>query len=103
MSIDTDAHKREMQNIGTTPNTTSAFQREWIDAMVARTYTLRKTVQHIFVTIDPSAGKDRNYYALLSTIFVDNQCVVCTRSCCATPPPPSPPASAAKFRAALRR
>lgn len=77
MSIDTDAHKREMLNIGSTPNVSSAFQREWIDAMVSRTYTLRKTVQHIFVTIDPSAGKDRNYYALMSTIFVDGQCVVC--------------------------
>lgn len=80
MSFDMDAYTREMQNLGSTPSTSSAFERSWIDAMLARTYTLQKTVSHIFVTIDPSAGKGRNFYALLSTIFVDGQCIVCLSS-----------------------
>lgn len=100
MSIDMDAYNRELQNMGSTPSVTSAFERDWVDAMVSRTYTLQKTVSHIFVTIDPSASKGRNIYALLSTIFVDGLCVVClllsvrceTCNCSPTRLWPAPPA-----------
>ncbi len=76
-SIDSAAYAREMLNRATAPLITSAFRREWIDAMVARQYTLDKTCSHMFVTIDPSGGMQRNQYAIQSHIFVDGQMVVC--------------------------
>lgn len=80
MSHNQEANDRENLNIGGKPSISAAFERAWIDATVARPFQLTRTVHHIFVTIDPSAGKDRNYYAVMSTIFVDGICVVCLRS-----------------------
>ena len=79
MSHNSEAYDREMLNIGAKPMISAAFQRDWIDAMDSTAYTLRKTVDHIFITIDPSATKNRNLYALMSTIFVDGLAVVCRR------------------------
>ena len=77
MSHNSEAYDREMLNIGAKPLISAAFQRDWIDAMDATSYTLRKTVDHIFITVDPSATKNRNLYVLVSTIFVDGLQVVC--------------------------
>ena len=45
--------------------------------MVGNPYKIRNNVTHIFITVDPSSGKDRNLYAICSTIYVDDMCVVC--------------------------
>ena len=81
MSFDSDAKAREMDNIGDKPAITSAFKKDWIDHMTSKAYTLKKSVDHIFITIDPSAGKDRNYYALLSAIFVNGECIILGGEC----------------------
>jgi hypothetical protein len=103
MSVVPDSYAREMENKGGTPSMVNAFETAAIDDMVARKHTLRGTINHIFITIDPSSGvlrccaggpadgrlaslalitltslgKDRNLYALLSTVFIGDECVVC--------------------------
>lgn len=77
MSYNAEAYDREMLNIGGKPDIMPAFRGELIDAMIAEPYTRERTVDQIFVTIDPSGGKDQSLYALLSTIFIDGICVVC--------------------------
>lgn len=94
MSQNRESYDREMLNIGGLPTIRSAFETQWIDHIVENTYTCDKTIDRLFITIDPSAGllhtpianspthqlaKDRNLYVILSTIFVDGQCVVCFR------------------------
>jgi len=80
MSQNPDSFDREMLNIGTKPTLEAAFRKEWIDAMVSKTYKdTHRTINHLFVTIDPSAAKDRNLYVVTSAFFIDGQCVVC---CC---------------------
>lgn len=64
-------------NIGAKPTITAAFEKEWIDRMSEKIYKSNKSIKHLFITVDPSSGKDRNYYALSSMIFVNGQCVVC--------------------------
>ena len=59
------------------PTITAAFEKEWIDWAINNLYDLRTVVKYLFITIDPSAGKDRNYYVLSSMIFIDGKCVVC--------------------------
>lgn len=55
-----------------------AFESAWIDAMITSDYLLNEDIPHLFITIDPSAGKDRNLYVLCSTVFTrDGTCVVC--------------------------
>jgi hypothetical protein len=78
MSQNPDSFDREMLNIGSKPTLEAAFRQEWIDAMVSTKYSdSQRTVNHLFVTIDPSAAKDRNLYVLTSAFFIDGQCVVC--------------------------
>jgi hypothetical protein len=66
----------QFRNQSATPNNTLAFDKEWIDKMATNVYNSKKSIRHLFITIDPSAGKDRNFYALLSMIFVGEKCVV---------------------------
>lgn len=113
--MDKESYLREIQNVEDTPATSSAFEREWIDAMFTRRYKIRTNAKHIFLSIDPAGGnyspraflfllislprsdhftsllaasarnlmnlmylgKGNNLYVLVSTIFVDGQCVVC--------------------------
>jgi hypothetical protein len=77
MSIDPEAHGREMMNLATAPTITSAFRREWIDGMMSRTYKLDRACSHIFVVVDPAGATQRNKYAIGSYIFVDGKMVVC--------------------------
>lgn len=44
--------------------------------MLANEYNSAASVRHLFVVIDPSSGKDGNYYAITSMIFVRGTCVV---------------------------
>ena len=67
----------DYRNISDKPTITNAFEKEWIDYAIHNLYELRTVVNHLFITIDPSAGKDLNYYVLSSFIFVDGKCVVC--------------------------
>lgn len=58
-----------------------AFKSQWIDEMLRHDYKLNEDIAHLFITIDPSAGKDRNFYVLCSTVFTkDGTCVVCLSS-----------------------
>jgi hypothetical protein len=60
------------------PKATHAFESKHIDQMFQHKYELREEVRHLFITIDPSAGKDANLYVLCSTVFTrDGVCLVC--------------------------
>jgi hypothetical protein len=59
MSFNAEAFDREMLNIGGKPSITSAFDRHWIDYMVDNYYECDRAIDHIFITIDPSAGMMR--------------------------------------------
>ena len=56
---------------------TAAFEREWIDYMVNNRYDSVTAVKYLFITIDPAACKDQNYYVLSSMFFINGLCVVC--------------------------
>jgi hypothetical protein len=56
MSFNAEAFDREMLNIGGKPSLTNAFERHWIDYMVNNSYECTRAIDHIFITIDPSAG-----------------------------------------------
>lgn len=56
MSVNPESYDREMLNKGGTPSIENAFPSAWIDAMVAHRVRLKKTIHHLFITIDPSAG-----------------------------------------------
>lgn len=77
MAQNEGANDREMNNIADTPTISAAFEREWIDFMLENEYRSIASVKHLFVTIDPSACKDRNCYVLTSMIFVKGTCIVC--------------------------
>ncbi len=67
-------------NVGDKPSIECAFLKEWIDCMMQHPYASNTQIQYLFVTLDPSACKDRNCYALTSMFFTyDGRCVVC---CC---------------------
>jgi hypothetical protein len=57
-----------------------AFLKEWVDCMVNNTYASSNTdmIRHLFITFNPSAGKERGHYALTSMFFTDDgqRCVV---------------------------
>ena len=59
------------------PNNVPAFEAAAIDAMLSQSAPLVAAVRHLFVTIDPSGGKGRNYYAIASMVFVAGRCHVC--------------------------
>jgi hypothetical protein len=75
-----EAHDVEMLNIVAKSSKQAAFKSEWVDAMLRRKYSERRTINHLFITIDPSATKNRNLYVLTSGFFVDGQFVVCFHS-----------------------
>jgi hypothetical protein len=57
-----------------------AFEGEWIEKMANKIYKANDTIRHLFISIDPSSGKDLNFYALTSMIFVgehNERCIVC--------------------------
>lgn len=58
--MDPKAYRVEIENEEELPSISNAFQKEWIDSMEKNTYKLKKHVDHIFITIDPSAGKRDN-------------------------------------------
>lgn len=80
LSQNSGAYNREMGNQEEVPTTTMAFNKEWVDFMTQNEYDSPESVSHLFITIDPSSGKDGNYYALASMIFVRGTCVVCYSS-----------------------
>jgi len=45
--------------------------------MIENTYSSIQSIKYLFITIDPSACKDRNCYVLTSMIFVNGKCIVC--------------------------
>lgn len=55
--MDEKSYRVEIENEEELPSITNAFQKEWIDSMEKNTYRLKKHVDQIFITIDPSAGK----------------------------------------------
>jgi hypothetical protein len=63
--------------MGAMPNIVNAFEKEWIERMVMNINTSQASVRHLYITIDPSSGKDLNFYALTSMIFINGQCYVC--------------------------
>lgn len=56
MSQNRESYDREMLNIGGLPTIKNAFESQWIDHIVENTYTCDKTIDRMFITIDPSAG-----------------------------------------------
>jgi len=71
------AADRELFNQADEPDTVQAFQDAWVDAMVKNHRRLEGDYDHLFVTIDPSAGKGRNYYVICSMVFdADGLCTV---------------------------
>lgn len=81
MSTDKASMRREMGNEMEEPDTAYAFESVHIDRMFNHKYVLREEVRHLFITLDPSAGKGGNRYVLVSTIFTsEGNCVVCQLS-----------------------
>jgi len=59
------------------PLTACAFESAHIDRIVKHNFKLNEDIRHLFITVDPSAGKDANFYVLCSTVFTsDGTCVV---------------------------
>lgn len=66
------------RNLCDEPVVTYAFKSAWIDDMVNQPYKLNEDIAHLYITVDPSAGKERNFYVLCSTVYTkDGTCVVC--------------------------
>lgn len=60
--MDEQSYRREIQNEEEMPSISNAFEKSWIDSMVKNTYLLSKDMNHIFITIDPSAGISLSLY-----------------------------------------
>ena len=81
------AHDREMLNIPDKPSITSAFDVNYIREMFTETNRVNGgTIDqpYFFIALDPSAGHDRNIYALSSAAFFrdpaapgEHRCMVC--------------------------
>lgn len=55
-----------------------AFDGKHIDRMMTHKYKLNEDIRHLFISVDPSAGKDGNFYVMTSTVYTkDGTCVVC--------------------------
>lgn len=81
LSTDKTAMRRETDNLVDDPETAYAFESVLIDRMFTHSYVLREEIRYLFITLDPSAGKGRNRYVLVSTVFTsDGHCVVCSSS-----------------------
>lgn len=77
LSTDKASMRREMENYQDEPDTAYAFESVDIDKMFTHNYVLREEIRYLFLTLDPSAGKGRNRYVLVSSVFTsDGKCVV---------------------------
>ncbi len=57
---------------------TPAFDDKWVDNMITNARDIDEDIRHIFIAIDPAAGKTKNIYALCSSVFLrDGTCIVC--------------------------
>lgn len=73
------AFGREFMNQTDEPPSIPAFASEWIDNMSNNSAKIRTDKKHLFITIDPSAGKNGNYYVICSMVFdSDGRCTVCS-------------------------
>lgn len=75
------AFEREIQNEMQEPNISRAFKSETIDAMfdLKRKYRESSDVNHVFISIDPSAGIGRSFYIIVSMFYPrinDKRCCV---------------------------
>ncbi len=72
------AYEREMQNICDEPTHKPAFDSHLIDHMVRAKHRLVGDHRHLFITVDPSCGKNGNLYVIASMVFspVDGICTV---------------------------
>lgn len=64
-------------NVSDEPTVSCAFEDAWITAMLSNRYKISSHVSDIFLAIDPSAGKDRNYYVLTSLVVIGDTHIVC--------------------------
>ena len=72
-------------NIPEKPTISTAFNSDWINAMadMEREYSGENYISHLFITVDPSATRERSDYVITSMFYVrqDNSslplCVVC--------------------------
>ncbi len=72
------AFGREFMNQVDEPPSVPAFEQTWIDNMTTNSKTIKTARKHLFITIDPSCGKNGNYYVITSMVFdADGQCTVC--------------------------
>jgi hypothetical protein len=100
LSVDPGAYDREVLNITDDPSIVPAFQSEWIDSMLSTAQSLQGAYSHFFIAIDPSGGRDRNFYALVSMVFTPDRCIVCLahtgthHTIALSPHAPTPPSSA---------
>ena len=44
---------------------TNVFESQWLDALASRQYDITADVKYLHISVDPSAGKDRNMYSLM--------------------------------------
>jgi hypothetical protein len=73
------AYEREMQNICDEPTHRPAFDSAQLDYMARNHQRLKSDQRHLFITIDPSCGKNGNLYVITSAVFskLDGICTVC--------------------------
>lgn len=60
---------------------TNVFESQWIDALASRQYEITEDVTHIYIAVDPIAGKDRNMYSLMSMVFVNDERIILGAEC----------------------
>ena len=71
------AFGREMMNQVDEPPSIPAFKEAWVHDMANNTTRPVTDARHLFITIDPSCGKNGNYYVVASMIFdADGRCTV---------------------------
>jgi hypothetical protein len=54
-----------------------AFDMKSIDYFKTTSYNINTNAKFLYIAIDPSAGKDMSFYAVLSSVFIDGRFVVC--------------------------
>lgn len=72
------AFGREFMNQTDEPPSIPAFPESWIQSMINNRTKIQSDKRHLFITIDPSGGKNGNYYVICSMVFdLDGRCTVC--------------------------
>jgi len=51
------------------PITTNVFESQWTDALASSQYGISEDVKYLHISVDPSAGKDRNMYSLMNALY----------------------------------